>query len=369
MSTGKTAIILRSFGFLGFLLLAQGVFAAVPIQERSLVGAAAADARLRLLATAESCLGTPYRYAGIDRRGLDCSGLVFFSFKEGLNYSVPRSSEALYGWVEKINTEDLQIGDLVFFITTGPGISHVGIYAGEGRFIHSASEGPYTGVIYSRLDESYWKRTYKGAGRALPWDEAAAQAMAAPVNSSKKPEPGSKPTEYSGSTSHSSKDWKDPGFYAGFGAAWNWGGFFEGSPSIFRGVSALATAGFKGSKYRAGLEIRPVWDGTLGVFRLPFTLSFGTDYFQIFGGPAYTFGEPSLTLDGGVRSYSGGDTWLWEAGFSGSFPPIKLSRGILSIYGELAWQPYHWETGDFEFKPDVTANLRLSTGVRYFWHF
>jgi len=153
---------------LGFLFLTSGLFATVPIQERALQGISAAEARRKLLATAESCLGIPYRYGGIDRRGLDCSAFVYLSFREAFQYSIPRTSEAIYNWAQKIETSELQPGDLVFFVTAGSRISHVGIYVGGGRFIHSASHGPRTGVIYSRLNESYWARTYRGAARALP---------------------------------------------------------------------------------------------------------------------------------------------------------------------------------------------------------
>ena len=171
-----------AFLFFNASIFTPAVFAVDPIQERPLQGVSADEARLMLITAAQSLLGTKYRYAGLDRNGLDCSGFVFLSFMEGLNYAVPRTSESMYAWAEKINTEELAPGDLVFFITSGQRISHVGIYTGDGGFIHSASRGPNTGVIYSRLDESYWRRTYKGAGRALPWDEQAFQAISV-VNS------------------------------------------------------------------------------------------------------------------------------------------------------------------------------------------
>jgi probable lipoprotein NlpC len=120
-----------------------------------------------VLAAAETYLGTPYRYGGVNRGGLDCSGLVILSFRDALGAAVPRTAGALYRWAERIPDEARERGDLVFF-RDGGGIFHVGLYAGEGRFIHSASAGSQTGVIYSRLEEGFWRRHYAGTGRALP---------------------------------------------------------------------------------------------------------------------------------------------------------------------------------------------------------
>ncbi|MCL2069893.1 MAG: C40 family peptidase [Treponema sp.] len=350
----------KSFWLFCLLLIAAGSLAATPLNERHLQGLSAAEARLKLLATAESYLGTPYRFAGIDRRGMDCSGLVYRSFLEAFNYSAPRRADGLYIWAQRIDTSDLQPGDLVFFVTVGSAVSHVGIYTGGGQFIHSASEGPQTGVIYSSLDESYWRRTYIGAGRALPWEAEAEETIAA----------GRSGTGYGGGSPYRNggvRAWTDAGFFTGFGAAWSWGAFAEGNSSALRGISALASAGYKWSSFRAGLELRPEWDRGLGVFRLPFTMSMGTDTFQFFAGPAYTFGEPSFSLDNGERHYTGGGDWLWGAGLSAAFPPIKMGPGALSFYGELALQQYHWGDAEFRFWPDINANFRASTGMRYLW--
>jgi len=126
-------------------------------------------ARERLLDVAISYEGTPYRLGGTTRRGMDCSGFVYRSFQEALGVAVPRTSESMFLWSERIALELIQPGDLVFFRTTGTArITHVGIYTGGGSFIHSASQGRVTGVIFSNLSEPYWARTYAGAGRALP---------------------------------------------------------------------------------------------------------------------------------------------------------------------------------------------------------
>jgi len=358
----------RLFCLLGLLFAAPLVFAAIPIQEKSLQGVSASEARHKLIAAAQSLLGTPYRYAGIDRSGLDCSGLVYLSFREGLNYTVPRTAESIYAWAEKIDTLELAPGDLVFFVTAGQRISHVGIYTGEGGFIHSASDGPSTGVMYSRLNESYWQRTYRGAGRALPWNEQMAQAIPASGNGAATRPESPSPVGYSGGKVEPVSVWADSGFYTGFGAAWTWGGFFEGAPSLFRGISAIGMVGYKWSRFNAGLELRPEWDNVLGVFRLPFTLSFGNDYLRVFIGPAYTFGEPTLSLEDKELHYKGGGTWLWGAGISGALPPIRIGSGAVSLYGEVAYQPYFSrDFDDFNLAPDITANIRASTGLRYLW--
>jgi probable lipoprotein NlpC len=137
--------------------------AEVPLAEIS-----DAEARSLFIKAAQQYRGTPYRYGGQDRGGMDCSGLVYLSFLDSLQVKVPRRSEDLYHWTERLEREDIQPGDLVFFKQNGR-IFHVGIYIGEDWFLHSASSGPRTGVIYSHLDEGFWSRNYAGAGRALPW--------------------------------------------------------------------------------------------------------------------------------------------------------------------------------------------------------
>jgi len=359
--------------FLAFLFLAPELSATVPINERSLAyrGTNPAEARVRLLTSARTFLGVPYVFGGTDRRGMDCSGFVYVSFREAFRYTIPRTSHGMYNWAQRIPRSALQPGDLVFFVTVGSRVSHVGIYVGDGRFIHSASDGPNTGVIYSRLDESFWHRTFWSAGRALPWDERIAGDMNAGQGGGGSWFRRVMNREYSGSGRNVVQPrprWTDEGFFAGFGAAWIWAGGGEGMPSAFRGISAMATAGYKWSNFRLGLEMRPQWDDSLEVFRLPFTLSFGTDRFQVFAGPAYIIGEPAFALRDGRRRYQGGWNWLWEFGFSTAFPPILIGSGGLSLFGEMAWQSYQGIEGqNFRFRPDIGANLRLSTGLRYLW--
>ncbi|AEF81494.1 C40 family peptidase [Leadbettera azotonutricia] len=362
------------------LFLGGNLFAVVPIQGVTLRGEAAYNARYRLLAAAEAYLGTPYRYAGVSRAGVDCSGLVFLSFRDALDTQPPRTTVSLYAWAEKIDTADLRVGDLVFFITDGQTVSHVGIYAGGRRFIHSASEGPRTGVMYSTLDEAYWRRTYTGAGRALPWDAEAEAAfiagqvpdapMAGGGNGADAVYDGGGYADKGGMPRTVSPPLKwasDHGVFTGFGLSWTFGGFIEGAPSVFRGLAGQAKIGYKWDTFRIALEVRPQWDRGLGVFHLPLDICLGTDTFQIFAGPAFTFGKPELDTEGG-RTYYQSFAWLGELGLAMALPPIRIASGALSFFAELAWQPFSAEEGQgSNWKANVTANMRLSAGVRYLW--
>lgn len=122
----------------------------------------------KILKTAKSYLGTPYKYGGITRSGFDCSGLVYVSFKE-MKLELPRrsSDQAEYG--KEINIKNVKIGDLIFFNTSGNSISHVGIVErinndGTIYFVHSSTS---KGVIISSLDENYWKTRFVKAVRLL----------------------------------------------------------------------------------------------------------------------------------------------------------------------------------------------------------
>lgn len=128
--------------------------------------AASDSLRLKLLDTAIRYLGTPYRYSGTTEKGMDCSGFVYRSVLDSLELKLPHQAAALAKQVQHIADTDIQPGDLLFF-QEGAKISHTGIYLGAGQFIHAASDGPATGVIISKIQDSYWKKTYRFSGRLL----------------------------------------------------------------------------------------------------------------------------------------------------------------------------------------------------------
>lgn len=119
----------------------------------------------RIVREALSYRGTRYRFGGTSRNGIDCSGLTM-SVCRRWGLLLPRTSTAQFHRGTPVHCPDLKPGDLVFFKGTYKrGISHVGIYIGEGRFIHAAGRGK--GVIVSSLNEPYYRRHLAGA-RRLP---------------------------------------------------------------------------------------------------------------------------------------------------------------------------------------------------------
>ena len=125
-----------------------------------------------ILTEAETYLGTPYRYGGMTRRGIDCSAFVLSVFGATAGMNLPRvaSSQAQEG--EKVEKSDLQKGDLVFFSHGKGRISHVGIVEsvsveGDIKFIHAATS---KGVMISSLADSYWGPRFRFAKRVLSQD-------------------------------------------------------------------------------------------------------------------------------------------------------------------------------------------------------
>lgn len=120
-----------------------------------------------VLMRALGLVGTPYRYGGnTPDSGFDCSGLVSYVYRDMANVQLPRTSRDLARTQgPRIATDRLAPGDLVFFGSASD-VSHVGIYVGEGRFVHAPSSGGT--VRLDRLDGAYWRDHYSGAKRVLP---------------------------------------------------------------------------------------------------------------------------------------------------------------------------------------------------------
>lgn len=107
--------------------------------------------------------GTPYRYGGLGRGGIDCSGFVYLTFRDRFNLQLPRTTLGQTKTGTRIGKKELLPGDLVFFKTgSGENGLHVGIYDTDNQFIHASTS---QGVIRSSLNNLYWKKVFWQARR------------------------------------------------------------------------------------------------------------------------------------------------------------------------------------------------------------
>lgn len=152
------------------VLLAALASACAPFQPEAPAppkGGGVPDAGTRVVGTAMAQLGIAYRYGGSSpTQGFDCSGLVFYVYgQQGV--TVPRTAAQLFAAATPIREQDLRPGDLVFFRLDGPRaeVSHVGIYSGQRRFVHSPQSGRR--VSEASLDDEFYRERLAGFGRLL----------------------------------------------------------------------------------------------------------------------------------------------------------------------------------------------------------
>src|ERR1700744_559517 len=122
-----------------------------------------ATSNMKLFHFVYDWIGTPYRFGGGTRKGIDCSAFTKELYSEVFNLDIRRNSRDIFSMVRPVKKDELKEGDLVFFKIHSRRISHVGVYLGNNRFAHASSRG----VAVSSLDDAYYKRYFYRGGRML----------------------------------------------------------------------------------------------------------------------------------------------------------------------------------------------------------
>lgn len=135
-----------------------------------------------LVMNAMGFLGVPYKYGGnsAESGGFDCSGFVRAVFEQSVGKVLPRRADQQAAATQEIDRSELKPGDLVFFNTMKRAFSHVGIYVGDGKFIHSPRSGSHVRVEDMRI--AYWQTRFNGARRVTPLAEPANTSQSATGN-------------------------------------------------------------------------------------------------------------------------------------------------------------------------------------------
>ena len=170
------------------LLVGSNAYASPPdeleslLAERGLIGQLqdmrhnVADRTSGLISTAMGFIGVPYRRGGNSAEtGFDCSGFVRTIYEQAKGMALPRKASEQAAATEVIDKRDLQPGDLVFFNTMRRAFSHVGIYVGDGKFIHAPRSGAQVRV--EDMGVAYWTSRFNGARRVVDSDTHTVNAM------------------------------------------------------------------------------------------------------------------------------------------------------------------------------------------------
>lgn len=156
--------------FLAFIILAPVGCGTMPVQEpaskqnrtsRLEAKIDKAGVKTKLMAQYQEWRGSPYEHGGLSKRGVDCSGFVYLTYRNKFGIKLPRSTEQQSRTGIQIPNRQINTGDLLFF-RTGLTNTHVGIYLGKRRFLHASTS---QGVIISNMDNVYWRDKFWKAQR------------------------------------------------------------------------------------------------------------------------------------------------------------------------------------------------------------
>lgn len=306
----------------------------------------AKEKREKFVDYAKGFVGVPYVYGGLDKTGIDCSGLIFTVSRESIGLQLPRTVAALYGYVKIIPNNQKEPGDILFFKTVGDRVSHAGIYIGNNQFIHAASDGPNTGVILSSLNEAYWKEHYFAVGQILP-----ATLVVANANSSNSEETSMQDEFLSNLRLDIS------GFFD-----WN---FFNSNQLIFnpRGFNIQGNISYTKNDLWPGLLVGIKYDSKTKLLQIPIAFSLAvSEIFRFYAGPVISMGSPVLP---GSTEKIKASFFPGIIGFSWQSPDYEVKDFGLSFVQDVSYSVYNNKEGAaLPLVKAIVSGVVFSTGLR-----
>lgn len=310
-----------------------------------------AEKREAFVASSMNYLGTPYKYGGTSKSGIDCSGFVMSSARDSGAASLPRTAAAMYNFANPIADVQREKGDLVFFATDGDfSVSHVGIYIGNNQFIHAASAGTKTGVIISSLSENYWKNAYVSSGQI--------------INAA-----GIKDTYIADSGSGNS----DGGFFSSGNFALDLSGYLTWNlytPEDFlfniKGGSIQAQFRTDMWKFNPGIMLDVRYDNkSNNIVQIPLSIVLNIngdkllDY-RVYTGIVLTLGDPILQT---TQTELEAPVFFGIAGISMQTAKIKVGPVKLSIIQDFSFSFFKGKNESLSFANTLIAGTLFSSGI------
>ena len=313
-------------------------------------------------------VGAPYEYGAVGPDSFDCSGLIYYSASKSIKVQLPRTAKAIYNYARIIPDENREIGDLMFFKTTGSStISHIGVYIGNNQFISAISDGPNTGVIVSSLNQDYWKGRYVSTGQFLPsgkddgkngtkleeteMTEGFENETVASTNKNAS-SPASTPLTFE------DKLLFDTSIY------FDWSLL---SPRQFvfryRGIDAGLHVSYAGWNLNPGVGFFLRFNTGLQTFQIPLILSLSmNDYIRMYAGPVFTCNDVILIdSDKEIK----GSIFPGIIGLSLSTPKWKIGKVALQAVQDINYTVYNKMDGAaLPFVESIAAGLVMYTGIR-----
>ncbi|MBR6342154.1 MAG: C40 family peptidase [Treponema sp.] len=315
-------------------------------------------------------IGAPYEYGSVGPDTFDCSGLIYFSAQKAIQVQLPRTAKAIYNYARIIPDEKREIGDLLFFKTTGSStISHIGVYIGNSQFISAISDGVNTGVIVSSLNQDYWKGRYVSTGQFLPSGKEDYKKDSALAETQMEEPFEFQTDDDSYVVKAASGALADPLTFEDK-LLFDTSIFFDWSllsPRQFvfryRGIDAGIHASYAGWSLNPGLGVYLRFNTGLDTFQIPLVLSLSmNDFIRVYAGPVFTCNDVKLIdSDKEIK----GSVFPGVIGISLATPRWKLGKVALQAVQDINYTVYNNPDGSaLPFMESVAAGLVMYTGIR-----